>query len=185
MDDVALVHQAQPDASCDRGRDLRIGHLDLGRRDVRPVAFHRSRGLAYQRLLVVEVLCRDHALLVQGSIPLQRDLGIEQRGLVFRQLPFSLGQGRLVGTRVDFHQQVALMHRLPFLEGDLHNLAVDPRLDRHGVERGHGAYRGQIAVEVAALHLRRRNRHSRAGRGRGLERTCYARHRAGSAKNIR
>ena len=42
---------------------------------------------------------------------------IEQRGLVFRQLSFGLGQGRLVGARVDFHQQVALMHGLPFFEG--------------------------------------------------------------------
>src|SRR3984893_2931464 len=168
MDDVALIHQTQPDAPGDGSSDPAVGQLNLGGLDVRLVTYYRPRGLAQHRLLIVEVLSRDYALLVQGSIPRQGDFRIEQRGLVFRQLPLSLGQLRLVWARVDFHQQVALMHRLAFFEGDVHDLAVNPALDRHGVESGNGTYRREVAVQVAALRRRRRNRHRRAGCGRCL-----------------
>ena len=84
MDDIAHVHQAQTDASGDRRGDPGIDHLDLGRRDIRPVACYRSYRLAHQRLLIVVVLRCDHPLLVQGFIPGQSDFRIEQGGLVLR-----------------------------------------------------------------------------------------------------
>jgi len=51
--------------------------------------------------------------------------------------------------RVDFQQQVALITVCPSLKANIHDLAVNPRLYRHGVERGHRTYRAQIAVEIA------------------------------------
>ena len=121
----------------------------------------RARRLTDHCLLIVVVLRSDHALLKEHSIARQGDFRVGERRLVFRQRSHRLAQRCLVGMRIDFDQQVALMHRLAFLEGDVHDLAVHPGLYCDGVESSHSADRVQIAVEIAALDQRGHDRHPR------------------------
>ena len=84
--------------------------------------------------------------------------GIGQRGLIFCQLPLSLGQLNLERPGIDFRQQIAGFDLLAFGKVDRHQLAIDPAGDGHGIGGGGGAQAGKIA------------RHRLAGGGRRLHR---------------
>ena len=60
-------------------------------------------------------------------------LGVGEIGLVLRFLGHRLLERGLEGPRIDLGEQVALLDHLAFLEGDLHDLAVDPGADHNGV----------------------------------------------------
>ena len=77
-------------------------------------------------------------------IALEVDLSVLEQGLIAGHLSLCLGQLHLEGTRVDFGQQIAVANNVAFLEGDLHQLAVNAALNCHSVERRHGTQ----AVEI-------------------------------------
>ncbi len=82
-----------------------------------------------------------HQLLVAGQIA----PGVGQRRLILRQLPLCLGQLDLEWPGIDFRQQIAGFHLLPFGEVQGHQLAVDPAGDGNGIGGGDGAQPDQIA----------------------------------------
>src|SRR5262249_39512662 len=82
-------------------------------------------------------------------------LKIELRGVQLR-LVLLLGGLRLLErvlerARIDLKQRVAGLHLLAFAEEHLGDLAIDPRLDGHGVERLHAAEPFDIDRHVAGV----------------------------------
>ncbi len=65
--------------------------------------------------------------------------------MILRQLPLSLGQLDLEWSGIDFRQQIAGFHLLPFGKVQGHQLAVDPAGDGNGIGGGDGAQPDQIA----------------------------------------
>ena len=71
-------------------------------------------------LLGGKLLLRDGFLRNQLLIADQVDARVLQGGLVPHQLPFGLGQCRLIGPVVDFHQQIALVNGVAFTIANAH-----------------------------------------------------------------
>ena len=74
-------------------------------------------------------------------------------GLVLRLLGDRLIERRLIGPRIDLHENVALLDHLALLEGDLDDLAIDAAADENGLVRLHGAEPVQIDREVGLFRL--------------------------------
>jgi len=92
-----------------------------------PVALHRAQPTGPPTtLLVVEVLRRDYACLYKDRSRSQVIFTLASVAWSFASWPFRLVQDRLVGMRVDFQRQVALMHVCPSLKATFTNLAVQP-----------------------------------------------------------
>jgi hypothetical protein len=66
-----------------------------------------------------------------GSVP-QRVFKI---GLVFGFVRLGLYELSLEGPRVDLNEQITRVHELPFGEGDLDDVTIDPALDSNRIER--------------------------------------------------
>ena len=90
----------------------------------------------------------------QVAIAHEVELRVLELRRVARQLPFGLRQLHLERPRIDFRQQVALVHELPFLKRHLDQLPVDAAPHRHRVEGGHRAEPGQVHRHVALPHRR-------------------------------
>ena len=165
--DVARVHLAQADAAGDRGDHARIRELQLRVVDVALVGLHRGLVLAHERLLRVDLLLRNRILREQRAIALDVDARVFEQRLVARQLSAGERELHLEGTRIDLGEEIALLHHLALLEGDLHQLAVDAAPDDDGVQRRHRAEREQVDVERALAH-RRGDDGRRAQRGIAL-----------------
>ena len=86
------------------------------------------------RVLRVELLLGGEILLGERGIAGEVELGVGEIGLVLRLLGVGLVERRLKRSRVDLGEKVALLDHLAFVEGDLHDLAVDARADENGVE---------------------------------------------------
>ena len=75
----------------------------------------------------------------QLLVTLKIYLRVVQQSLVVRQRGFRHIQLNLIWPRIYLDQDLALLDQIAFVEIHLHKLAVDPRLDRNGVESGHVA----------------------------------------------
>ena len=133
--DVARVHLAQADAAADRGDDPRVRELQLRVVDAALVGLHRGLVLAHQRLLRVDLLAGNRILLEQRAIARDVDPRVLEQRLVARELPGGERQLHLERPGIDLGQEVARLHHLAFLEGDLHQLAVHAAPDDDGVQR--------------------------------------------------
>ena len=131
MNDIAGVNQPQPDTSSHRSRILQYARLTLALCDLTLIEFHHSLVLMHRRLLGGELLLRDGFLRDQLLIADQIDARVLQRGLVPDQLPFGLGQCRLIRSVVDFHQQIALVNGVAFTIANAHQLPVDAGSNRN------------------------------------------------------
>ena len=65
-------------------------------------------------------------------------LGLLELGLVLADLRFDLGELRLQGAGIELEQQVAFLDQRAFLDIDLHDLAVEARLE---LDRGNRLHR--------------------------------------------
>jgi hypothetical protein len=98
---VALVYQAQPDATVQRRQDAAVLQVDLGGLNRRTVGFHRALILRNQSHLRIECLPGHGILRRETLIAGQIDLRALQQGLVPQQISVRLGKGRFVRARVD------------------------------------------------------------------------------------
>jgi len=168
--DVARVHQAQPDSTADRRGDAAVGQLELGHVDLSLVELDDAFVLVRQRLLGIELLLRDRILGPQPAVPLHIEPGVLEERLVAHHLSLGLGQLHLEGPRVDLGQQLAALDELALPEQDLHQLAVDAALDGDGVERRDGAEAVEVDGDVPLSRRHRHHRHAARGGRRGPSR---------------
>ena len=159
---VAHVDLAQTDPATDRCADLGEFEVELGVVHRALVGLDRALVLQDQRFGRVEGLLGDTVLGVEVAITLDVDLGVLQLGLVLHQRALGLEQGVLVAARVDLGQQVAGLDHLPFLKGDLHQLAAYPAAHIDGVERRHRP-QGLVVNREVPQHRRRHAHRHRAG----------------------
>jgi hypothetical protein len=163
--DVAGIDQAQAGAAADRRSDARVGELQLRVLDLAAVDAHRALVLADEGELGVDLLLGDRVLLEQRLVALQVELRVLEQRAVPGELALGLLELHLEGARIDFGKEVALLHRLSFLEKDAHQLAVDARAHRDGSQGRHRAQAAHDDIDVAqrrrrADHRRRSPAHS-------------------------
>ncbi len=139
---------------------MREGQLEPGAVDLGLIPQHQRLVLLHQRGLAVELLLRNRVVRDQTAIALQVDHGIGELRAVLLQSGQGVVQRDLERPRVDHRQQIACMNDLTLAEGDLDQLAVDPRVERDRIARDHRAQR-------AEHHLERRLDRCRLGRHRG------------------
>src|SRR4029079_18903818 len=70
-DQVALIHEAQPDASVNGRGDARVRDLQLGVVDLSLIGLDHSFQLPDQRFLGVELLLGDKSLLEEPTVPFE------------------------------------------------------------------------------------------------------------------
>ena len=117
-----------------KGRaDSRIAELRLRVVDCGLVALQLSVELVDFCLLCVDLLSRGVILLGQCAVALKVELRIPQIRLVLRFFGLRLFKRRLVRSRVDLHQQIALIHHLALTKSDLDHLTIDPAPYGHRV----------------------------------------------------
>ena len=129
MNDIARVHQPEPDPPRNRRSDMAINQLKLGVVDRALVALDRSGILPDQRFLIVQVLPRDHFLRVKFLVARIQNFVVLERRQILGERAFGLRQLHLVRTRIDLSQQIAGFYDLPLGKIYLHELSVDPALD--------------------------------------------------------
>ena len=163
IDDVADIDLAQADDARDRRLDLGVVELGLGVENGRIVGGDLRGQLRHRGTLGVGLLPgREFAEL---GVALQIEIGVGEVGLVLRLLGLGLIERRLVGARIDFGEQVALIDQLAFLERDLVDLAVDAGPHLHGIEALNGAEPGQVDRKIGLLDRRDGDGN---GSGRGI-----------------
>ena len=84
---------------------------------------------------LVQVRLRDRPGADERQVPIMLGLVVRQLRLVLTNLGLRLVERRLIGPRVEFEQDVALLDRCPFLEVDLGEVAPHVRLHLDGVHR--------------------------------------------------
>src|SRR5664280_239099 len=109
---VARVHEPEPGAAADRGRDARIREVEPSGVDLSLIGLERALALRDGRGLRVELLLRNGVLRRENPIALEVQLRVLQDGFVLGELPRGLFELHLERTRVDLGQKVALPHVL-------------------------------------------------------------------------
>ena len=171
VDEIAFVDETEAGAARDRRADGRIVELRPRSVDRRGVGGDRGGELQHQRVLGIELLLGGEVLLGEGRIAGEIELGVGDSGLVLRLLGDRLIERGLKRSGVDLGQKVALLDHLAFIEGDLHDLPVDSRPDKHGVVCLNLPDALEHDRKVGALHRRHRDYYRRrAGRLRLLGR---------------
>ena len=163
MHDVAHIDQARAHATADGRGDLGEAELHLGIGDLCLVGLQRGFELGHERALGFELLVRGRVLRHQRGVALQVGARIAHLGTVARLLRLGLRQLRLQRARVELRQQLSGLHVLAFAEADLVELAVDARLDRHALGRGHAAHAAQVQRHGLRLGPHRTHQHRRGG----------------------
>ena len=141
----------QSNASGDRRRDFAVGNIQFRAIDRAAVARDRALGLVHHRLLIVELLAREHALRIQKLIAVEGVLAVFIGGFILGHLALGLRQLNLIRTRVDLDEGVAFLYVLSFLVKDVLDRAVDTRLDGGGIEWSDGADCAQKNIQIAAV----------------------------------
>jgi hypothetical protein len=146
----------------DRRANRGIFDVQLGGVDLRLVGLHRRIQLIDHRFLGVVLLPGRRQLgLHQRGDARQIALRVFQIGLVLRLIGVGLCELRLIGARIDLHQQIAGMDVLAFLKRDSEDLAVDPALDHHGIEGLHRAKAANDDREILGGRSHGQHRHGR------------------------
>ena len=155
------IDQADAGAAVDGRDDPRVVELRARIVDDGLIDLELRGELIDQRALRVDRLLARQILRLQLRVALEIELRILELRLVLHLGRHRLLVGRLIRTRIDLREQIALVHRLPLGERDPLQLAVDARRHRDGVESLHRAETLQI------------NRHVRAVAGGGVDRNGW------------
>ncbi len=154
------------------GHDLRAGAFDGGF-----VGQHGLRESVGAGTHLVGLLARDHALIEQsaitsglvlcvllvGDVTRQVGLRLAERCCIARQIGLRLAELRFIGPRVDGEQQVALLHRVAFMERDFGQFAAHLRLHADGGVGFHIADDIDVDRDIPLRHHRDHHRHRAAG----------------------
>ena len=128
----------------DRRDDFGVAENCLRVVDRRLIEPHLRIELIDRRALRVALLGRRRIGRGKARVALQIEFRIREQRRVLRSFRDGLIVLRLIRRRIDFGEDIALRHVLPFLEPDLQQLAVDLRKHRDGVQR----FRRADAVEI-------------------------------------
>ena len=123
---------ARPEIGRADGRVVQLRPRGVDRRGV---GGDRGGELQHQGILRVELLLGGEVLLGERSVAGEIELGVGEIGLVLRLFGDRLVERGLKRPGVDLGQKIALLDHLAFVEGDLHDLAVDSGPDQNGVVR--------------------------------------------------
>ena len=165
MYDISGIHQAQADLSGDRGVDVGVHQVQFGAIDLRLIGLHHAFGLGDGGFLGGELLFGNGVLREQLRVAIEIDAGVVQGGLVARLLAKGHVELDLVGARVDFHQEIALVDEVAFVVEHLHQLAVYAALHGYGVDGDDRAEAGDVNRDIAFTGL---GGNHRDGAGRTL-----------------
>src|ERR1700729_1070957 len=149
IDDIADIDLTQADDAGDRRLDVSV--IELGLRIVDGSCVSRDLGgeLRYAGALGVELLAGGELTQLDEALQVQVDVG--EIGLVLLFLGLGRVERRLIGPRIDFGQQVALLDVLAFGKRDLVDLAVDAGTHEDGVEGLNGSKACQVDWKVRLL----------------------------------
>ncbi len=160
---IAHVDLLQTDPAADGRGDVAIDKVELGGVDGRLVGLDVALVLHDERLLCCQLLFGDGVLTPERLVALQVDARVVEQRLVTLERSLGLFKRHLIGSRVDEDQRIAGLDHLPFLEGDVHDLAADLTLHGDGRERRHRAESQQRDGHVAAVSGCTYDRHGSAG----------------------
>ena len=167
--DVAGIDLPQAEAAADRRGDARIGELQPRVLHLTRVHADRAFVLAHERSLGVDLLLGDRILLEERVVALEVEPRVLEERPVARELSLGLLELHLEGARIDLGKELALLHKMAFLEEHAHELAIDAGLHRHCAQRCHGAEPIDDDVDVA---LCRRHGNDRRAQRRAAPRTA-------------
>ena len=147
---IALVDQPDTGPAVEGRSDRRVVELNLRSIDVGLVGLYRGFKLLDEGRLGIDLLlgvgdragCLKAPEIAFGILKLRLVPGLRGDREVERGLE---------GAWIDLDEDVARFDILPFLVGDFLDLAVDPRLHRHGIERLDRAESGEIDGHVLLL----------------------------------
>jgi hypothetical protein len=192
MNDVADIDLPDPGDAVDRRGEISIAEIDLGALDDRLIGFHHGHKLRHDRFLRIGKLQRNRFFFGEVGIAVEIDARIFKMRLVAVAIGDRLIELRLVGSRVDLAEQVALLDRLPLDEINLDQLAGNLAAHDHIVVGNDGADAAQIDRHVMAHHGSRddahRHRRRRCGRRWRLmppRRACQGERTAGHDRGYR
>ena len=149
-DVVADVDRAQADPSRHRRDDPGVAEIEARGVLVGAVDDERRLELLDRGRLGVDVLAGDRVLAEQGLVALQLHPAVLELGLVAHARADRLLQGDLERPRIDGREQLALLHHLPFGEGDRGQHARDLGPHRHRDRGDDGAERVEHHRQVGA-----------------------------------
>ena len=161
LDQVALGDSRAADAAIDGGGDVGELQVQLGVADGGLGRLDRGPMNGQVRHVLLVFVLADRARGTQPLAARQVGLGLVGQRQQPRQLAFRPVQRRLVGTRIDFVQQVSLLHVLAVHEVHLHEITGHPCANFH---LAHGlGLAGKLEIvghfagdRLADSHLRRR-----------------------------
>ncbi len=134
-DRVAELEGDGAEPAVDRGPDGGVGQLDLGALDRGLVGLDRRLGGVDAGLGGVELLLGGEVLASERGQALELAPGVGELGAVALQGRQRLVERRLRLPAVEQEQDVAGLDVLAVVDGDLGDLAVDPRLDGDARDR--------------------------------------------------
>src|SRR5262249_41045685 len=146
------------------------------RLDHRLVRLHRALHLRDRRLLVLVALPALEPAWHQLAVALHVALCALQLRDILRRVGLRLVQRRLIWTRINQEQLVALLHLLPLLEDRRDDRAIAPALHVHGIDRLPRTDALHIDGHVLGAGDAGGNRDRRIGRWRGRTRGFAAKY---------
>ncbi len=106
------------------------------------IGLHHAFVLLHQRRLGIDLLLGNGVGLGQGLVALQIEPGVLQQGAVALERALGLHQHRLIGSRIDLGQKLALFDEAALGHIDLEQAAIDLGADQialPGLNRADGA----------------------------------------------
>ena len=115
--------------------------------------FERRLELLHGGRLSIDIGPGDGVLRQQQLIAREFGTSLCELGLIPSLLAFGLCELHVEGTRIDLRQQLTALDELSFVKRHGQQLAIDPRLDGHLVERDHRSERAQSNGHVLGSPL--------------------------------
>src|SRR3954464_170160 len=129
----ADLHLRRADAAGERGRDPRVGDVQLGLLHLRARRFDVGALLRLLGQRGVELLAADGVLFDKRPVAVHVLARLAERRLPLRESGAGLLQRRLVRPGIDPEEERALLHDRAFREGDLLEETGDLRSDLDGI----------------------------------------------------
>jgi hypothetical protein len=141
--------------------------------------------LLHQRFLRIDGLAGDRVLGQQRMVTHQIKLRLLEQSLILEQLSLVLIKNRLIGARIDLHQEIAFFDHLAFLKGNRLQLPGDLSLDHHRREWRDRAEPVERNLKVSLRHRCGNHRdRTRRHESSAATRTCGRRARPPAIGNI-
>src|ERR1700761_471001 len=146
---VALIDQSDAGSAGDRGGNRRVVELGFRIIDRRLIPLNLRFELRYRGALRVDLLFWSEIPRRQIGETLQVEFRVSEVRLVLYFFGDRLIVSGLKWSRIDLRQEIASLDVLTFGEGNFHQFAIDPSLDRDRVECLHRAQTSEVDRHIA------------------------------------